>query len=78
MTEKIGIVEVARLKVIGTNPRTLVQVLGAVFLVLFPQLGPVAKLDPLLAPGKGVGEKKKNRKKLVGRLGIKKRRGVRV
>lgn len=49
MTEKIGIVEVARLKVIGTNPRTLVQVLGAVFLVLFPQLGPVAKLDPLLA-----------------------------
>lgn len=49
MTEQIGIVEIGRLKVIGTDPRTLVQVLGAVFLVLFPQLGPVAKVDPLLA-----------------------------
>lgn len=52
MTEKIWIVEVVRLKVIGTDTRTLVQVLGAIFVVLFPQLGTVAELDPLLAPGK--------------------------
>lgn len=49
LTEKIWIVEVVRLKVIGTDTRTLVQVLGAIFVVLFPQLGTVAELDPLLA-----------------------------
>lgn len=49
MTEEIGIVEVARLKVIGTDSRTLVQVLGSIFVVLFPQFGPVAEIDPLLA-----------------------------
>lgn len=63
LTEQIGIVEIGRLKVIGTDPRTLVQVLGAVFLVLFPQLGPVAKVDPLLAPGWGWEKRKKKKKK---------------
>lgn len=49
LTEKIWIVKVVRLKVVGTDTRTFVQVLGAIFVVLFPQLRTVAELDPLLA-----------------------------
>lgn len=62
MTEKIWIVEVVRLKVIGTDTRTLVQVLGTIFVVLFPQLGTVAELDPLLAPGKDQNEGKERKR----------------
>lgn len=46
---------------IGTDTRTLVQVLGAIFVVLFPQLGTVAELDPLLAPGKDQNEGKEKK-----------------